>query len=322
MDYIISFEDFEKIDEGWKQSALTVAIAAATLFGGVKKASSQQVVRSEIVKNNKSDSIRIDFSSNFSSGKYSFSKNDIEDLTKKLTEISDFINKNPGSDFKININSSESKVTNYDAEESSPTYKKALPVGEIAKKRSELMELTIKTFIDKLREKIKFGKVTLTKNPSVGGPEWVKGGDQNDPKYTAYQYVKVDIFLMPNSSTTTTYKTDTLPYKRVGGQDQIVYDENHRALAMINWVSSNTNDVKSNGNLDTRYSDVLFQVVNDWGYTGVNYLIPYQWWNKNVSNNKITKQNMKDIENGVDSNGVKCSVKTKGPRKGDKITKR
>ena len=138
----------------------------------------------------------------FKGGKYlTFDKTAVDNVINQMNEYLKNFPKNQR--IEVEVESSESKVTNYDREKypstgnSSVDYQKEkrLSAGQLSKLRAQTLENYLKT---KLPE-----NVTITiKDLGAQGPDWIipRGAttDQivklaNDPKYTQYQYVSFNI---------------------------------------------------------------------------------------------------------------------------------
>lgn len=138
----------------------------------------------------------------FSGGKYlTFDKTAVDNVISQMNEYLKNFPKN--QKIEVEIESSESKVTNYDRERFPSTgnpsidfqKEKRLNAGQLSKLRAQTLENYLKT---KLPENV----IITIKDLGAQGPEWKipKGAtaDQiskmvNDPKYTQYQYVSFNI---------------------------------------------------------------------------------------------------------------------------------
>lgn len=138
----------------------------------------------------------------FRGGKYlTFDKVAVDNIINQMNEYLKGFPKN--QNIQVEIESSESKVTNYDRERFPSTgnpsvdfqKEKKLSAGQLSKLRAQTLENYLKT---KLPE-----NVTITiKDLGAQGPNWVipRGATTqeiiklaNDPKYTQYQYVSFNI---------------------------------------------------------------------------------------------------------------------------------
>lgn len=138
----------------------------------------------------------------FRGGKYlTFDKVAVDNIINQMNEYLKGFPKN--QNIEVEIESSESKVTNYDRERFPSTgnpsvdfqKEKKLSAGQLSKLRAQTLENYLKT---KLPE-----NVTITiKDLGAQGPNWVipRGATTqeiiklaNDPKYTQYQYVSFNI---------------------------------------------------------------------------------------------------------------------------------
>jgi len=291
------------LEEGWKENIIALATAAAGLVGSVKGQSSLRKydipLQTQITQPNK-DTLRIDFGTTFKAGRYTFSKEKIEELSNKFKQISQFLTNHPNANFKINIIASESKVPNYDMEPNSVTFKQKLSNGELANKRAEAIKIALNTFENNLRnEGIKFGKINiLPPKTLIGGPEWKQGEKSNDPKYIEHQYVKIEIIAENIVS-------KGFDFSAFATENESMFDLNRHIIARIFVRTRETNDINQQGNTDTGHEDVLVRFVNGntGKFIGEDYLLKSSWWNKNVGtsnqmNNELMlkiKQNGKKI---------------------------
>jgi len=128
----------------------------------------------KIGQSTKSNSLlTINFSNSFESGGYHLNRNFQKG---NIDKIKDYILNNPDTRFVIYITASESKVPNQEG----------FGIGELAKKRSEIIKELIASHIP-------IDNVDFKVETMVGGPEW-DNGDANDSKYTEHQYVTVEVF--------------------------------------------------------------------------------------------------------------------------------
>ena len=147
------FEPQQPLEEGWRENIMATVISVAGLFGSLK-AQNKLPATTDVSVNQqvKGDSIKLDFGRLFHSGKYIFSKDEGELLRTELRKLGSQILKNATSDFTVEIVSSESRVTNYDMEPTSPTYKQGLKPGELAAKRAETARFILSNFIEELKK--------------------------------------------------------------------------------------------------------------------------------------------------------------------------
>lgn len=278
----INKENQHALEEGWKENIIALATAAAGLVGSAK---GQDNVLQKLspkpqttLSQQSKDTLRLDFNTTFKSGRYTFSKENLQDLAQKFESISQFIKQHPNANFKINVVASESKVPNYDLEQSSPTFKQKLNSGELANKRAEAIRIALSTFENNLRsEGIKFGKMQIqTPQTLIGGPEWGKGENINDPKFVQHQYVKIEIIAE-------TPQQQGFNFTAFASEDESMFDNQRHLTARVFNRTRETQNIKQSGNVDTGHEDVLIRFVNGntGKFTGENYLLNSAWWNKN-----------------------------------------
>jgi len=199
-------EDFEakpNLDEGWKENVLATIMSVASIFGGVKGQNMPTSTSNVSVSQQVSDStLKLDVGKLFKSGRYRFDKQDDAIFKDELRKFGKEIQKSPTSEFTVQIVSSESRVTNYDMEQSSPTYGKPLGVGELAKRRAETVTFIFTNFAEQLKKggilkgdvkfmepKILIGDIPW---PSIN-PETKQRRTNDDSLYTKDQFVIVNV---------------------------------------------------------------------------------------------------------------------------------
>ena len=136
----------------------------------------------------------------FGPGKYNISPEVSAEINKAIPQIKAFISKNPGKPVEVNIESSESKVPNYDREKYPSTgdknvdftEEKKLEVGALSKLRANRLWAYIKP---KLPKEV---LINVT-DKGAQGPSWdnVKADAE---KYKKNQYVKLITKLIPLAS--------------------------------------------------------------------------------------------------------------------------
>jgi hypothetical protein len=152
--------------------------------------------------------IEINLGNLFESGKYIITPQVGTKINSGITQIKNFIAKNPGKPVVVTIESSESKVTNYDREKypiitgdtNNFTPDKKLPVGELSKYRAN-------NLMNYIKPKLPKNASIIVTDKGAQGPAW-DGKNAQDPKYTAHQYVKLFAKLNTAQPTTSTPKTD------------------------------------------------------------------------------------------------------------------
>lgn len=153
--------------------------------------------------------VEINLGNVFESGKYIVTPTVGTKVNGAITQIKNFISKNPGKPILVTIESSESKVPNYDREKFPATGNKTtdftedkkLPVGVLSKNRAN----NLATYL----------KPKLPKNATINivdkgsqGPPWKAPFNAQDPNYTKFQYVK--LYAKLNAGQTVTGQTTTV----------------------------------------------------------------------------------------------------------------
>ncbi len=242
-----------QLEEGWKENILAMAIAATSIFGNVKSQSSSPQ-QTTIQQSQTSPTLNISLGSVFPSGRYIITGQNKNQLISKLSELGKYVTKNPNTDYKIEIISSESQVPNYDAEKPD---KPKLAVGELAKKRAEVASYAVNVFINDLKKNNQLtGNVLIETSPILIGKEkFVSGKDnKDDSKYTKDQFVTVKITALNKKQST------TANYSIYSSEGEIM-NMGNRAVAMAFYQSRKSNDITKGGGLNTGKQDVLLRMV-------------------------------------------------------------
>jgi hypothetical protein len=135
--------------------------------------------------------------SGFAKGKYSqMSEEGLNDLNADLAAAKDWIIANKGSVIFIQIVASESKVTNYDNEQDPK-----IPVAPkvLSRLRAKTLKRYLKNYFKSLLDSGVINEMPVFQEPDlqIGGPEYDRRKDNpDDPKYTPFQSVRVDMKLM------------------------------------------------------------------------------------------------------------------------------
>lgn len=282
----------ERIEEGWKENILATAIAASSLFGGAK---GQGVQKNKevpgITQQATSNVLTLDFGSIFPSGRYKIKGDNEKDLLDMLEKIGKYIYKNPNSDYKVEILSSESQVPNYDAEK---TGKPELKVKELAEKRAETAKEYIEEYFNRLKRMGGFkGKLDVVTAPvKIGSVKFKSGVDnKDDPKYTKDQYVKLKI-----SAETTATQTD--PFEAYAKKGEAIYKGNN-LIGRVFYKTRQSADISKQGNVDTGTEDVLFRILkpDTQGDYIKAYAVPSEVWNnKQGAANTVTDEDLQNFE--------------------------
>jgi len=128
----------------------------------------------------------------FDSGKYNLNQQAIASINAAILKLREFAKKTPTTPVVVSVESSESKVPNYDREKYPSTGDrnvdftddKKLGVGDLSALRAK----SIEDYLNKTL-RIPNAKITVV-NKGAQGPSW-DGKNAQDPKYTANQYVKL-----------------------------------------------------------------------------------------------------------------------------------
>ena len=273
----------EKLEEGWKENIMALAIAASSLLGGVK---GQDVggtkAGTELTAKKAPGSLDVNFNAAFPSGRYLVKGSAEDDLKSKLAEIGRYMLSNPQADYTINIQASESQVPNYDAEKPGRV---KLEVGELAKNRAAVLEQAIQEFANQLRKDGKIqGDVKIVKAPvNVGDVKFGPGDNKDDAKYTKDQYVKATVTAVSKP------KQEKSVYSLFAFDGERYFKDN-KAYAMVFKPARKTADLSKGGGLDYAYQNVLIRLVKpdkalsgkinaEADYTGDDYVIPWDVWN-------------------------------------------
>jgi hypothetical protein len=138
--------------------------------------------------------VEINLENLFGSGKYILNQQAIASINGAILKLRDFAKKTPTTPVVVSVESSESKVPNYDREkfpiistgkttDNFADYKK-LGVGALSGLRAK----SIEDYLNKTL-RVPNAKIVVV-NKGAQGPNW-DGKNANDPKYTANQYVKL-----------------------------------------------------------------------------------------------------------------------------------
>lgn len=294
---ILNFEQFifeseqERIDEGWKEAIIAGALSLAAIKGGAQLTSEpgdaklllKEPQKKEYIEKQqkKEEKIVVNFGSEFKSGTYKLNKDKAEDIEEKLGKIGNFVKSYPKADVIIKIEASESKVPNIDAETGA-----RLKVGDLAKKRAEITQDMISTFMENLIKKgVTTGRYFIDVETKIGTTDWKPGNDPRDEKYTKEQYVNVSLEVKSEIQVNT---ADFSAYAIMG--ERIFRSSNKQAFGDIFYVSRETKNIKDAGIKKSGYQDYLLKTLTSdkefvktgKTYTGKTYLIPWQWLNKNT----------------------------------------
>lgn len=301
MDLLVESHYEHQLEEGWKENIMAAVIAASSIFGGGAKGQTKSDTKPGTEQSvTKQSPLSINFGTAFSSGRYLIKGSSQDTLITKLEEIGRYIAKNPSADYKIEIISSESQVSNYDAEKPGRV---KLDTGELAKKRATVLNIAVKEFTDDLKQNgILQGNVDIKIAPVLIGKEKFSPGVDNkdDAKYTKDQFVKLIITTIPK-------QVDK--YAKYSNSGERIF-MNNKAYAMVFYPTSATIDRSKEGGLSTPYQNVLLKTIDLKGLEmagksinpNINasnqyiatYEIPWNEWNRTAGTTNQITQDMMD----------------------------
>jgi outer membrane protein OmpA-like peptidoglycan-associated protein len=133
-----------------------------------------------------SNGVEINLGNLFDSGKYALNQQAIASINNAIIKLREFAKKSPNTPVLVSVESSESKVPNYDREKYPSTGDrnvdftddKKLGVGALSALRAK----SIEDYLNKTL-RIPNAKVTVV-NKGAQGPNW-DGKNANDPKYSS-----------------------------------------------------------------------------------------------------------------------------------------
>lgn len=146
----------------------------------------------------RTESTVVDLGAVWPSGKWKMTPQQMSEIEGKLRQITDFIKKNKDSKVTIQIESGESRVTNYDGETGG---KVALDPGVLSQRRGEQIITYLNGFFQKLIDGGVITKMPELPKPitKIGNTPYSGPKDLQDPnkkeKYSSEQYVKAIISL-------------------------------------------------------------------------------------------------------------------------------
>jgi hypothetical protein len=183
----------------------------------------------------------IDFSATFASGKWKeTSIKNLPQLQQDLAGAKEWMSKNKGKVVFVQIEASESKVPNADAELPN---KPVLEPYVLSNRRA----VTINNYLAKIfdgwmnQKLISSRPVFEFPTPTIGGPEWDPKLGSGNQVYTEHQFVRVRLKLQPPETCLTGLKIDVNYYKTPspafpcrGGHtcDQALFDVNFNGVTI------------------------------------------------------------------------------------------
>tara|TARA_R110000772_G_scaffold17946_3_gene49941 strand:+ start:107341 stop:108600 length:1260 start_codon:yes stop_codon:yes gene_type:complete len=163
----------------------------------------------------KNSELAINFSDVFESGKYEVDTNSVY---QKLDELKVFLEGSTDKSYKINITASESQVPN----------QAGFGVGELAKKRADVLKEVVENYI----QKNNLGNIEVGVSTLVGEVRW-DGSSKDAQKYRKDQFVRLDVYaagmtpcelsFSKNDGAVATSETDYISYQQELVEDGKVY---------------------------------------------------------------------------------------------------
>jgi hypothetical protein len=134
----------------------------------------------------KTEALAVNFDAIWPMGKWKLTSQQSGPIIQKLTQITDFINKNQGGDVTIQIEAGESQVTNRDGEDSA---KPVLDPGVLSQRRGESMVTFLTQYFQGLVSKGAIQKMPTLPNPitKIGKTPYKKGSNDLKDKQSQYQ---------------------------------------------------------------------------------------------------------------------------------------
>lgn len=187
----------------------------------------------------------INFGSVWPSGKWKLTQQQKSKIDPELKKIATFIVKYPTSKLTIQIEAGESKVTNYDNEQSSRVRVKP---GYLSDKRGQEMAKYMVAFFKSLQSSGKISEVPNIPKPTtiIGASSYTSGVDNpKDPKYTKEQFVRLVVSAETKLECLIGMEI-TIGYQTGGGHkcDEAIFD------FKVNGVSLGVANL-NNGQIDT-----------------------------------------------------------------------
>ena len=152
----------------------------------IKETQLKRLVKNLIKEQENEKSVfSVNFQNAFPSGQYNFTPQYEKIVNDNILKIKQFVEGKKIDDFKLTISSGESQVPNPKGFEQK---------GSLARKRAEVLKGYLDTALPNLLNGMK--PVVEILQPTVGRTEWNPNTDKkDDPKYTAEQFVNVNVVL-------------------------------------------------------------------------------------------------------------------------------
>ena len=234
-----------------------------------------------------SNGVEINLGNLFDSGKYALNQQAIASINNAIIKLREFAKKSPNTPVLVSVESSESKVPNYDREKYPSTGDrnvdftddKKLGVGVLSALRAK----SIEDYLNKTL-RIPNAKVTVV-NKGAQGPNW-DGKNANDPKYTANQYVKLLAKLSaeqpPTNQNTglTAENVMTGSYFCNGKNSENGYAVSDTYVSQCSRIPSNlkTSLIATNAPNKSRYMSA-WEIKHNVNTTGEKYVVPVARYN-------------------------------------------
>lgn len=224
----------------------------------------------------------ISFNESFASGKATLTNKD--ELVKSINELKDWMKGKKINNFKLIITAGESQVTNQKGFEKK---------GSLAQARAKAVENVV--------DKLGFDKVDV--QTQIGTTPYEKGGNINDPKYQAEQFVTVNIVV--DNNVCNMPPVDETDGQGVASNNFITYDDYISGKGTLVFTPGQIPDrlviLDVNGNIkeDTGYITTQASKYKDWKYTPKYVLeltLRYKSNPKAFTGNKIKTITVKDYD--------------------------
>jgi len=139
----------------------------------------------------KQNTLAVDYGNLFPQGKYLVKGEIADKIDNEINKINTYRMENYYPEVKVFIESSESKIPNYDREKYPLTGSKTDYSKEKSLPAGKLSELRAKNLSDYLKDNLISGAEVIVKDLGSQGPEWTPPYNNKDPKYQPYQYIKM-----------------------------------------------------------------------------------------------------------------------------------
>jgi hypothetical protein len=225
----------------------------------------------------------VNFQNAFPSGQYNLNPEYEKIVNDNIEKIDQFIKGKKIQNFKLVITSGESQVPNPQGFEER---------GSLAKKRSEIL----KGYLDIVLPNILGVRPTIEiSQPVIGRTPWIPNKDnKDDPKYTAEQFVMVNVVISPEQTPP--------PYKRESKIGEGIFLNSGYSNYLIGFISEpfvDTSNIEDAGLQKVGYQNLIFtEVKKDTQPPQIvaKYEVPWEWWNKDRDLAKTKNITQSDLE--------------------------